>query len=67
MEEKKANELYNNKAVEMDLRAVELSIADAETRKAINIATKEYNKAMVNCTEEDIIVATVANFILMLG
>lgn len=47
MEDKKANELYNSKAVEMDQRAVELSIADAETRKAMNVAVKEYNMTMV--------------------
>ena len=49
MEENKANELYNSKAVEMDQRAIELSYADAETRKAIDIAMKDYNSAMVSC------------------
>ena len=48
MEQCKANQLYNNKAIEVDQRAVELSVADTETRKAINVALKDYNKAMVH-------------------
>ena len=48
MEQKKSDDLYNKKAVEMDLRTVELSISDAETRKDINVAIAEYNKALVS-------------------
>ena len=48
MEQKKSDDLYNKKAVEMDLRTVELSISDAETRKDINFAIAEYNKALVS-------------------
>ncbi len=48
MEQQKADGLYNNKSIEMDQRAVELSFADAQTRRALNVAIKEYNKAMVS-------------------
>ncbi len=47
MEENKATELYNKKAIEIDQRAMELLYTDIQTRKAINIAMKEYNTAMV--------------------
>ena len=46
-EEKEAERLYSLKARELDQRAVELSRAEVETRRAINLATKDYNLALV--------------------
>ena len=48
MEDKHANRLYELKACEMDQRAVELAIAEEETKRAINTATKDYNLALVS-------------------
>ena len=48
MEQRKADSLYSNKSIEMDQRAVELSFADAQTRRVLNVAIKEYNKAMAS-------------------
>ena len=48
MEEKKAESLYDKKSVEMDERAVELAVADEATRRAINMAVKDYNIALVS-------------------
>jgi hypothetical protein len=39
--------LYQLKAVQTDRRAVELSEAEAQTRRALNVATKDYNLALV--------------------
>ena len=47
MEQAKADQLYDLKATEMDQRAMDLALADAETRRAINMATVEYNQALV--------------------
>ena len=49
-EQDHADRLYNLKACELDQRAVELSLAEAETRRAINLATKDYNLALVRNT-----------------
>ena len=46
-EEGHANHLYEVKACELDQRAVELAMAEEETRRALNSATMEYNKALV--------------------
>ena len=46
-EEKHANHLYEVKACELDQRAVELAMAEEETRRALNAAHREYNKALV--------------------
>ena len=46
-EEKHANHLYELKACELDQRAVELAMAEEETRRALNGANREYNKALV--------------------
>jgi hypothetical protein len=35
------------KACELDQRAVELAMAEEETRRALNAAHREYNKALV--------------------
>lgn len=40
--------MYQLKACEMDQRAVELAEAEHQTRRALNVATKEYNKALVS-------------------
>ena len=48
MEQKKGDQLYNMKAVEMDQRAVELAEADEATRRALNVAIKDYNQALVS-------------------
>ena len=48
MEQAKADQLYDLKATEMDQRAMDLALADAETRRAINMATVEYNQALVS-------------------
>ena len=50
MEQKKADQLYNMKAVEMDQRAVELAEADEATHRSLNIAIKDYNQALVSRT-----------------
>ena len=47
-EGKHANHLYEVKACELDQRAVELAMAEEETRRALNAATTEYNKALVS-------------------
>ena len=47
MEQQHADHLYGLKACELDQRCVELSQADEETRRAINMATKDYNLALV--------------------
>ena len=47
MEQKKADRLYDLKACEMDQRAMELSAADEETRRALNEAMRDYNLALV--------------------
>lgn len=46
-EEKHAQYLYQLKACELDQRAVQLSEAEQETRRALNVATKDYNRALV--------------------
>lgn len=48
MESEKADLLYHLKACEMDQRALDLAAADAETRRAINHAVKDYNQALVS-------------------
>lgn len=48
MEQKKADELYDLKAIEMDQRAEELSRADELTRKTLNVAIRDYNQALVS-------------------
>ena len=48
MELKKAEQLYQLKACEMDQRAVDLAAAEEETRRAINHAVKDYNLALVS-------------------
>ena len=45
--QKKADRLYELKARELDQRAMELQKAEEECRKAINVATKDYNQALV--------------------
>ena len=45
-----ANHLYEAKACELDQRAVELATAEEETRRALNVAHREYNKALVRLT-----------------
>ena len=47
MEQQHADHLYGLKACELDQRCVELSQADEEARRAINMATKDYNLALV--------------------
>ena len=39
------------KACELDQRAVELGMAEEETRRALNAAHREYNKALVRPLE----------------
>ena len=51
MEQQHADHLYGLKACELDQRCVELSQADEETRRAINMATKDYNLALVRVGE----------------
>lgn len=34
---------------ELDERAMELAQAEEDCRRAINVATKDYNKALVSC------------------
>lgn len=48
MEEREANRLYSLKACEMDQRAMELAQAEEEARKALNLAQKDYNLALVH-------------------
>ncbi len=50
-EEKHANHLYEVKACELDQRAVELAMAEEETRRALNAAHREYNKALVRLSQ----------------
>lgn len=45
-EERHSQRLYDLKACELDQRAVELAMAEDETRRAINVATKDYNLAL---------------------
>ena len=47
-EQRHADRLYDLKACELDQRAVDLACAEAETRRNITIATKEYNLALVS-------------------
>lgn len=47
-EENHSNHLYELKACELDQRTVELAMAEEETRRALNTATREYNKALVS-------------------
>ena len=47
MEQEHADRLYELKACELDQRAIELSQADEDTRRAINVAIKDYNLALV--------------------
>ncbi len=47
MEEREANRLYELKACEMDQRAVKLAMAEEEARKALNMAQRDYNLALV--------------------
>jgi len=47
MEQEHADRLYELKACELDQRAMELSQADEDTRRAINVAIKDYNLALV--------------------
>lgn len=42
-----ADRLYNLKMKELDQRAVELQNAEEECRRAINVATTDYNNALV--------------------
>lgn len=44
--QKYADHLYELKAREMDQRAVELARAEEDCRRAINMATKDYNDAL---------------------
>lgn len=46
--QKEADRLYELKMRELDERAMELAKAEEECRKAINVATKDYNKALVS-------------------
>ncbi|XP_003389344.1 PREDICTED: RIB43A-like with coiled-coils protein 2 [Amphimedon queenslandica] len=46
MEKKKADHLYDVKAIEIDERAQELLKADEITRRTLNVAIKEYNQAL---------------------
>ncbi len=48
MEEREANRLYGLKACEMDQRAMELAVAEEEARKALNMAQRDYNIALVS-------------------
>ena len=47
-EQKHADRLYHMKACELDQRAVDLACAEAETRRNITTATKDYNLALVH-------------------
>lgn len=44
--QKEADRLYELKAREHDQRAMELALAEAECRRNINLAVKDYNKAL---------------------
>jgi tRNA A37 threonylcarbamoyladenosine synthetase subunit TsaC/SUA5/YrdC len=46
--QKKADRLYELKQKELDQRAMELAKAEEDCRKAIQEATKDYNKALVS-------------------
>lgn len=45
--QKTADRLYELKMKELDQRAMELAKAEEDCRRAINIATKDYNNALV--------------------
>lgn len=45
---KQAQHLHDLKAIENDQRALELARAEQECKRAINIATKEFNTALSN-------------------
>jgi len=47
---KQAKRLHDLKTIENDQRALQLAKAEQECRKAINMATKEFNKALANET-----------------
>ena len=47
-EQNHADRLYDMKACELDQRTVDLASAEADTRRNITIATKEYNLALVH-------------------
>lgn len=49
--QKKADRLYELKARELDQRAMELQKAEEECRRAINVATKDYNQALARETD----------------
>lgn len=55
MEKKKADHLYDMKAIEIDERAQELLKADEITRRTLNVAIKEYNQALVKLIHVTII------------
>jgi len=42
-----ANHLYDLKMKQLDQRAMELQMAEEDCRNAINVATKDYNLALV--------------------
>ena len=46
--QKEADRLYELKMRELDERAMELAKAEEDCRRAINTATKDYNKALVS-------------------
>ncbi|XP_002735247.1 RIB43A-like with coiled-coils protein 2 [Saccoglossus kowalevskii] len=46
--QKEADRLYELKARELDQRALELAKAEEECRRNINLATKDYNKALAD-------------------
>ena len=48
MEEQQAHKLHDLKACEMDLRAVDLAVAEEEAKKAVNMAQRDYNLALVS-------------------
>ncbi|KAF6019463.1 RIBC2 [Bugula neritina] len=50
--QREADRLYELKMRELDQRAMELAKAEEDCRRAINIATKDYNKALENETNE---------------
>ena len=48
MEERQAHRLYELKACELDQRAVELAITEEQAKKAVNVAQRDYNLALVS-------------------
>ena len=50
LNQKKADNLHDLKRKELDERAMELQRAETAARRAINTATKDYNKALVSAT-----------------